>query len=595
MRNFMIVITAFMLAAVSLTGCGGDKTTGADSPVTVAPLVSSTIPVHGEIDVFVNRSLSATFSKEMDPLTITDETFILEKNGTDPVVGAVAYSGFVATFNPTDDLDPDAEYTATITTGAKDLDGIALAADKIWSFTTGADSDITLPEVTTTIPVHLGTDVAINANISATFSEGMDSDTITDVTFTLEQGTTPVVGVVTYSGFVATFNPTDDLDAGAEYTATITIGAKDLAGNALAAEKIWSFTTGEASDTTPPTVISTIPVDLAEGVAINANISATFSEGMDSDTISNATFTLKQGETIVDGAVTYSGFVAEFNPTGDLDPDAVYTATITTGAKDLAGNALAANEIWSFTTVTSVGAGPLPVDLGLAGNYVILAESAIASSADVAKYITGDMGISPAAASFITGFSLVLDSTQDFSTSDYVTGKIYAADYTGNGAGGTPGLTSGNLTIAVTNMHGAYTDAEGRPDPDGLDLGSAGEIGGLTTLVPGLYKWTTAVTIATDLTLTGNANDVWIFQIAGGLTMAADAKIILAGDAQAKNIFWQTGTTVTLNSNTHFQGIALSKTTISLVGGDGIASVVTGRLLSQTNVILGDYTTVVQP
>jgi hypothetical protein len=164
------------------------------------------------------------------------------------------------------------------------------------------------------------------------------------------QGATPVPGVVTYVGTVATFNPTSDLTPNTVVTATITTGATDLAGNALAANKTWSFTTGATADTTAPTVSSTIPADTATGVAINQNITATFSEAMDPTTITSTTFTVMQGATPVPGVVTYVGTVATFNPTSDLTPNTVVTATITTGVTDLAGNALAANKTWSFTT-----------------------------------------------------------------------------------------------------------------------------------------------------------------------------------------------------------------------------------------------------
>ena len=148
-----------------------------------------------------------------------------------------------------------------------------------------------------------------------------------------------------------------------------------------------------------------------------------------------------------------------------------------------------------------LGKGPAPVVLGMAGNYVILAKSGISTVPTSA--ITGNLGLSPAAASYITGFSLVADASGVFSTSTQVIGNVYAADYA------VP--TPANLTTAVSNMETAYTDAAGRALPDFTELG-AGEIGGLT-LVPGLYKWGTDVLISTDVTLNGGPNDVWIFQI----------------------------------------------------------------------------------
>ena len=442
----------------------------------------------------------------------------------------------------------------------------------------GSPADTTAPTVSSTVPADAATGIALNANITATFSEAMDPATITTATFTLKQGTTVVSGAVTYVGTTATFNPTSNLAASTTYTATVTTGVKDLAGNALASDYVWSFTTGTTADTTAPTVSSTIPANAATGIAVNANTTATFSEAMDPLTITTATFTLKQGATVVSGAVTSpSTTTATFNPNSNLANNTTYTATVTTGVKDLAGNALASDYVWSFTTAT-VAAGRQPVDLGLAGNYVILAKSGISTVPTSA--ITGNLGLSPAAASYITGFSLVADASGVFSTSAQVTGNVYASDYA------VP--TPANLTTAVSNMEAAYTDAAGRTLPDFTELG-AGEIGGLT-LVPGLYKWGTDVLITTDVTLNGGPNDVWIFQISGGITQASATKVILTGGALPKNIFWQSFGVVALDTTAHMEGVILAQTAITLNTG----ATANGRLLAQTAVTL-DSNTVTQP
>ena len=217
--------------------------------------------------------------------------------------------------------------------------------------------DTTIPRVTSVVPPVNATGVAINTKVTAAFTEVMDPATIDTATFTVVRGTTAVPGTVTYSGVTAVFTPTDNLAASTTYTATITTGAKDLAGNALAANYTWSFTTGAAADTTRPTVISTDPANGATGVATNKKISATFSEGMDPSTVTTATFTVAgPGGTPVTGTVILGSTtnIATFTPTGNLAASTTYTATITTGARDLAANALAANYIWAFTT----GAGP---------------------------------------------------------------------------------------------------------------------------------------------------------------------------------------------------------------------------------------------
>ncbi len=220
-----------------------------------------------------------------------------------------------------------------------------------------------------------------------------------------------------------------------------------------------------------------------------------------------------------------------------------------------------------------------PVDLGTARNFVILAKSGI--STDPASTVTGDLGVSPAAASFITGFSLldpvVIDSSGNYSTSPQVIGKVYAADYDTP-----PNPTPNNLTTAVGDMQTAYTDAAGRSLPDSTELGD-GNISGMT-LAPGLYKWSTGVLIASDLTLAGGPNDVWIFQIAQDLTVSSGVNVLLSGGAQAKNIFWQVegGTGVALGTTSHLEGIILAQAAITLQTGASI----NGRLLAQTAVTL---------
>jgi hypothetical protein len=217
------------------------------------------------------------------------------------------------------------------------------------------------------------------------------------------------------------------------------------------------------------------------------------------------------------------------------------------------------------------------VDLGTAKNYAILAESGISTVPTTA--ITGNLGVSPAAASFITGFSLVADSTSVFSISPQVTGKVYAADYT------VP--TPSALTRAIADMQLAFTAAAGRP-PGVTELG-AGNIGGMN-LAPGVYKWGTGLLVPTDITLTGTATDVWIFQIAQNLTLSSGTRILLAGGAQPKNIFWQVAGLVDLGTTAHFEGVVMTQTSITLRTGASI----NGRLLAQTAVNL-DSNVVVEP
>jgi hypothetical protein len=217
------------------------------------------------------------------------------------------------------------------------------------------------------------------------------------------------------------------------------------------------------------------------------------------------------------------------------------------------------------------------VDLRTAGHFVILAQSGI--STVPASAVTGFIGVSPAAATSITGFSLILDATRVYSTSSQLTGKAFAADY----APPTPA----SLTAAVGDMHLAFTAAAGRA-PTVTELG-AGNIGGMT-LPPGVYTWGTGLLIPTNVTLAGSSTDVWIFQIAQGLTMSSATKVLLAGGALPRNVFWQVGGAAILGTSAHLEGIVLSGTAITLATGASV----NGRLLAQTAVTI-DGSTVTEP
>ena len=250
---FMTLLAVASLAIASVyfggaAGCGGG-TNGAGGGGGTAPTVSSTDPVDAATGVAINRKVAATFSEEMDPLTITTATFEVTGPGTTPVTGTVAYAlvGNVATFTPGSDLAPNTTFTATITTGAEDLADNTLASDFTWTFTTGATADSTAPTITSTNPADADTSVAINKTITATFSEAMDALTITTANYTVTgPGTTPVTGTVDYDlvSNVVTFTPGSNLAPDTTFTATITTGTQDLAGNALAGYSVWSFTTG---------------------------------------------------------------------------------------------------------------------------------------------------------------------------------------------------------------------------------------------------------------------------------------------------------------------------------------------------------------
>jgi Ice-binding-like len=243
-----------------------------------------------------------------------------------------------------------------------------------------------------------------------------------------------------------------------------------------------------------------------------------------------------------------------------------------------AGSAAAAKDASSNPDATTVAkASPAAVKLGAASDFVILAKSGVSTVPTSA--VTGNVGVSPAAASAITGFGLIADASNVFALAPQVTGKVYAADYAAP--------TASTLTTAVSDMLLASTDAEGRA-ADVTELG-AGNIGGMT-LAPGVYKWTSSLQLPTDVTLSGTAQDVWIFQIAKDLVLSSGAKVVLAGGALAQNVFWQVSGLVDLGTTAHCEGIILSHTAVTLKTGASVH----GRLLAQTAVAL-DANIVLEP
>ena len=339
-------------------------------------------------------------------------------------------------------------------------------------------------------------------------------------------------------------------------------------------------------------VRSTIPANGATNAPTSTNrsknlvtgteVSATFSEPMNPATIESSsagsvlTFTLKESSgNDIAGTVTMNAAktVATFTPTESaLRADSKYTAIISIAAESAGGAAIPDPIEWSFTTRDRPYTAQAPVSLGTAGIFAILTKTGIT---DVyASSVKGDVGTSP-----ITGAALLLRCNE-------VAGMVYTV----NAAGPLPCRTKSPnlLTTAIGDMGFAYTDAAGRSIPDFTELG-AGEIGGLT-LVPGLYKWGSGVSIAKNVTLSGGPNDVWIFQVAGPLKLASAARITLAGGARAKNIFWQAGGVVSIGTTAHFEGVILAKTLIAVKTGASANS----RLLAQTAVTL-EQNAITQP
>jgi ice-binding like protein/Big-like domain-containing protein len=313
-------------------------------------------------------------------------------------------------------------------------------------------------------------------------------------------------------------------------------------------------------DVIAPTVSSTNPDNGATGVAV---ITASFSEAMNASSITAATFTVTgPGAAPVAGIVGYdaSNYIATFTPTAPLADNTIYAATVTTAVKDAAGNALASNKVWSFTTSTQAS-NQGSVVLGAAGVFAVLGGSTVTSTGATA--LTGDLGVSPGSA--VTGFPPGTRS-----------GSTHAGD-----------ATSAAAMAALTV---AYNDAAGRTL---APVTVAGNLGGLT-LPPGLYKSTSSLAISSgNLTLDarGDANAVFIFQMASTLTTTSGRAVILSGNAKSSNVFWQVGTSATLGTTSVFKGTIMANQSITLNTGASL----NGRALARIGAVALSGNAVVMP
>ncbi len=549
-------------ATATDTATATNTATATATPTPVPPTVISTDPAVvgcGGQGMPTNQVITATFSEAMDPATIlAPGTFTVTGPGPTSVSGIVTYDSTnnTATFAPVGgNFAVNTTFTATITTAAQSQFGnLPLASNFIWTFATGAGTDTSAPTVTSTNPVDTATLVATNNKITATFNEGMDSTTINPLSFTLTSpGPTPVLGTVTYStvGNTATFTPSSALAVGTLYTATITTAAQDLAGNAIASTFTWSFTTGAGADIVAPTISSTVPPDGASNVSLTSGINATFSKAMDTDTINASTFgVMGPGATVVTGKVTYDGTTntATFTPTGPLAVGVHFTATITTGAMDLEGNALASNFVWTFNTGATSGLSP--IDLGAATSFAVLAQATVTNAVSAGTVINGDLGLTPGSA--VTGFP--------------------------------PGIVNGTIQVdnppaiaALASLMTAYGIAAGLPNPTTIGENLATQV-----LIPGLY-----ISGANSFEITGgnltldaqnDPNAVWVFQMpASTLTLTTPScNVVLINGAKASNVYWQVGSSATIGAGCTLEGTILADTSITLDTG----ATVTGRSLA---------------
>lgn len=497
--------------------------------VTVAALTAKTISSYSIAGVAgsVNETAKTIAVTVPNGTNLTALVATFTTTGKSVKVGAVVQaSGATANsftvpvaYTVTAGDNSTATYTVTVTAAV-----LSAKAITVYSLA-GATGTINEAAKTITVTVPNGTNVAALVATYTATGASVKIGTVTQASgITPNNFTNPATYIVTASD-----------SSTATYTVTVTVAAlSDKVMTAFSLE-------GVAGIINEPAM--TIAVTMPNGTNVSALVATFISTGS----------SVKVGVAAQTSGTTANNFTAPV----------AYTVTAADNS----------TSIYTVTVILASPLGPSPVLLGTAGNYVILAKTGV--STVPASAITGDVGVSPAAATYLTGFSLTMVGTTS-ATSTQVTGNLYAADMTAP--------TSTSLTTAISDMGTAYTDAAGRPTPDFLNLG-AGEIGG-QTLVPGLYKWTTGVSISSNVTISGGANDVWIFQIPGNLALSPARNVFLSGGAQAKNIFWQVAGTANVGTTAHFEGIILSQTSITL----GTGSSMNGRALAQSAVILAAST-----
>lgn len=472
-------------------------------------------------------------------------------------------------------MSPNTTYIATVTTAVKDLSGNALQENFVWTFTTGT---VFQPKVISTSPTPNEMNVVLDRVVGATFNMPMDITTINATTFTLKQGTTAIAGVVSYTGNSAFFTPNQNLSGNTIYIATITTGAKNTTNSPLANDYVWNFTTGIII---APKVILTDPLSNATNVTVNQVVTATFDMVMNPTTINGTTFTLKQGITPILGTVTYSGAVASFTPNNPLLFNTNYTATITTGAQNGAGVAIALDQVWNFTTINAT----IAPNLGAIARFGAFGGNAGITNQGINTVINGSLGTT-AASSLITGFH---SSTAIYTQTPLNVGHVSDGIFTAPPIPGTP-TSFAIATQGLVDANAAYLSISPASMPGGVDPG-AGELGGLT-LTPGIYKSASGTFTISNGNLTldaqGDPNAVWIFQTAAGLTVGIAGpngakSVILINGGLPKNVFWYVGSAATINGaggGTMVGTIIAYSGVVFSTAGNAVQTLLNGRAIS---------------
>ena len=610
-RGLIAALVTLLLAAC---GSGGmDPILGAPA-IGTQPTVSSTSPAASSpalTGIATSTAVSATFSKPMTATTVTS-SFTLACPAAAAVPATVNYDAAsqTATLTPASALPANTVCQATISTAATDSTGIALAAPFTWTFSTAASTDVTRPTVTITLPANAASSVPTNTRITAAFSKAMAASSVNNTTFTVVDATlgTPVPGTVTYTAAsnTATFTPgTLPLAGGDLFTARISAAATDLAGNGLAgssaalpaaSDYVWTFTTATTTDTTAPTVASISPIDGSTGNCLTKTVTATFNKAMDPTTITASSFLVTAGGVAVAGTVSYdtAAMLATFLPgaAAGFAPNTAFVVTVTTAVTDLAGNPLAADKVWGFSTgAQACNAG---VALGGAASFGAFGGGAGVTNQGINTVVNGNLG-STAACTLITGFH---DALHVYTQTPLNVGAVNGAIDCAPPAPGTP-ATMAIATQARADAQTAYNALAAMPP--GSDPG-AGQLGG-ATLLPATYTSALGTFDITtgDLTLDaqGDPNATWVFQSASALTVGLPATprhVLLINGASARNVYWQVGSAARIETGSLMVGtiIAPAGVTIS-TAGQTIQTTLIGRAIGLTASVTLVNTTIVAP
>ena len=567
--------------------------TTVEAPV-AAPTVTAVTPANTSTGVAINTKVTATFSVPMDGVSILAiGTVTLAGPLGSNVPATVSYDGPSKTvvLAPTLSLLNNTTYTATITMGAKDLSGAALAQPFVWSFTTALTPDTTAPFVSFTDPSAGEKMVAINRKIVATFNEAMNPATIIAAHMKVTGPTGPIDGVVTYAAgnFAMTFAPAVNLANSATYTVSVqgVDGVEDLAGNPMKVDHTWQFSTATLPDIVAPQISVANPIHLAQNVPVSKAIQASFTKPMDAGTVTTLTFTLTDGVKPLAGTVKYDvqSNIATFTPLKPLALGTTYTALVTNKAKDLSGNPLKKGVVpnpWTFTTGVAQNP-PVVIDLGVAAPFAIAATAGVTNTGTgPTTHINGDIVLSPnqtcnavnvgSAGTFglcggkaptING-KVITNTSPDTTTATAVKVALNAAFLSISPPAGPP---------AVGTMGGGQPIA-GPTTLGGLQGGVL--VHGDNWFTPGVYKSTTSILITGDVTLDGqgDTNAIFIFQSSSSLTTADGApgpqvhtRILLTNGAKASNVWWQVGSSATLGLYSEFQGNILAAFDITMKTG----------------------------